>query len=783
MNKTIFSLLMLFAAIRLSANVYVEPAYNAGINITPRPNSMVLEEGNFVISEKTAFVISDASLEPVAEYFADKFRLSAGLEMKIIAGKQNNDCISLKIDNSLDVNDEGYVLKADRNSVKIAARTPRGVFYGMQTLMQLLPAEIESPFLVEGVEWRIPAVTVKDEPAFGYRGLHLDVCRHFADVEFIKKQLDVLAMFKINVFHWHLTDDQGWRVEIKKYPELTRAGATRIDGELTQYGPFYYTQEQIKEVVAYAKERFIEVIPEIELPGHAVAAVAAYPYLSCTGRSIPVRNLWGVSDDVFCAGNEEVFAFLEDVFEEIIPLFESEYIHIGGDECLKNKWEQCEKCQARIRELGLADDEASTAEQKLQSYFVERIEAFLLKHGKKIIGWDEILEGGISESATVMSWRGEAGGISAANKGHDIIMTPVESLYLDKFQGSPKIQPVTIGGYLPLERVYEYDPVPESIAPERRHHVLGAQGNMWNEYNYCESDMEYDIYPRIIALAELTWTEKDGKDYDDFLRRLDNQRVRLDMHDINYYIPLPEQKDGPSCNNVVFTDSVVLKFTTTEPVARIVWSDEGRAPGLYSKEYRDSLVFTEDAVLKIRSVLPSGVMGPVRTIDIRKEALSPAVPESDVTVNGIKAEYYNGYCLTYLDLAGRTPDETEIVDIPFNSGYQLPENGLEPDMFKSTVLTGYIRIPEDGVYYFSTDSELWIDGRYLISNERDNYGKARKFSRFDNGMALAKGLHPFRMVRLGATFGGTPTQCLNMYLNMRKSDSPDFRTLKAEDFK
>lgn len=524
------------------------------------------------------------------------------------------------------------------------------------------------------------------------------------------------------------------------------------------------------------------MIPEIELPGHAVAAVAAYPYLSCEGKQIPVRNIWGVSDDVFCAGNEQVFAFLEDVFDEIIPLFESDYIHIGGDECLKTKWAKCPKCQKRISDLHLVADEEHTAEEKLQSYFVKRVESILAKKGKKIIGWDEILEGGVAESATVMSWRGEEGGIYAANMGHDIIMTPTEYLYLDKYQGSSKILPVTIGGFLSLKGVYDYNPLPKEIAPDKKHHVLGAQVNVWNEYNYCEADMEYDIYPRLLALSELTWSA-DRKDYDNFMQRLDSQRARLDMHNINYYIPVPEQKGVPSCNNVVFTDSARLDLCTTEPVSRIVYSTDGSEPWIYSDEYSSTLTFTESAILKVRSVLASGKMSPVRTISIRKESLSPAVENSDMEVDGITARYYKGYYKTCLELLGRTPDWEEVVSVPEESGYQITDNGITRDVFWSTELTGYIRIPEDGVYYFSTDNELWIDGKYLISNEKDNYGNARKFSRSDNAMALSKGLHPFRLVRLGVTFGGTPSQCLYMNIKMRKSDSLEFRSLTEQDFR
>ena len=322
--------------------------------------------------------------------------------------------------------------------------------------MQLLPAEIESPSFVK-MNWTVPGVSVKDEPRFRYRGQMLDVCRHFRDIDYIKKQLDVLAMFKINKFHFHLTEDQGWRVESKKYPKLNEISTKRTEGEGTTYGPYYFTQAQLKEIVAYAKERFIEVIPEVELPGHGVAALTAYPEYSCTGGPFEVRNVWGVANDVYCAGNDETFVFLTNIIEEVIPLFESEYFHIGGDECPKGRWENCPKCQARMKTERLKDA------HELQSWFIAKIEKVLLKHNKKMIGWDEILEGGLAPSATVMSWRGEQGGIDAANMGHDVIMTPGGWLYLDHYQGDSAVEPPSIGGYTTLEKTYSYEPIPAGL--------------------------------------------------------------------------------------------------------------------------------------------------------------------------------------------------------------------------------------------------------------------------------------------------------------------------------
>ncbi|MBK5721996.1 family 20 glycosylhydrolase [Dysgonomonas sp. Marseille-P4677] len=774
----------------------VEKVYNQGINITPLPLELTKKEGVFNLSKSTVFVANDNEVEKVSAYFSTKINKSTGYTLKSVKEKPASDYINLSIDKDLSINDEGYLLDVTDKGIDIQANTAQGLFYGMQTVMQLLPAEIESPTIVNNIAWNIPAVTIKDEPRFKYRGMHLDVCRHFSDVDAIKKQLDVLAMFKINRFHWHLTDDQGWRIEIKKYPKLTEMGAVRTEGEGNTYGPFFYTQDQVKEIVAYAKERFIEVIPEIELPGHAVAALNGYPELSCTGQPIEVRNVWGVATDVFCAGNDSVFEFLENVISEVIPLFESEYFHIGGDECPKLRWKDCPKCQARIKELGLKTDKEHTAEERLQSYFVQRIEKFLVKNNKKMIGWDEILEGGLAPSATVMSWRGEEGGIASANMGHDVIMTPAPWMYLDKYQGDLKLLPVTIGGLLTLEKVYNYEPIPEKIAEDKEHHILGAQVNIWCEYKYTDMDKEYDIYPRLIALSELTWSPKAKKDYKDFERRIDNQRVRLDMHNINYYIPIPEDK-GPytisywgdsisapfSCNFIAFTDQKTLEFKTSEP-AKIVYTTDGSEPTLNSEVYTSPLTFTENTTLKLRSVLVSEKMSPVRTIILEKQTYAPAIEKAKDAKPGLHVEHYKGYTKTVAELENKTVTETEQVATPQEAKHRMMGYmELYPDDFYSSILTGYINIPKDGVYYFNTDCELWIDGNLFISNEKDNNGTARRFSRSDKSIALAKGPHSIKIIRLGAIFGGWPTQWDSINLSIREDSEAEFKLTDASYFK
>ena len=395
------------------------------------------------------------------------------------------------------------------------------------------------------IKWEIPGVEIQDEPRYPYRGMMLDVGRYFFPPEFVKRFIDLMALHKMNYFHWHLTEDQGWRIQINKYPRLTEIGAFRdesvvghlrdkplkFDGQ--RYGGFY-TQEEIREVVEYAKARHITVIPEIEMPGHSLGALASYPELGCTGGPYEVAKRWGVQDDVYCAGKEETFQFLEDVLTEVMDLFPGKYIHIGGDESPKIRWEECPHCQARIKEEGLKD------EHELQSYFIKRIEKFLNENNRKLIGWDEILEGGLAPEATVMSWRGTEGGIKAAKELHDVIMTPTTYCYLDYYQGPREDEPLAIGGFLPLSKVYSYDPTPAELNEIESKHILGVQGNVWTEYIKTAEYAEYMTFPRACAIAEIGWSQKDAKNYEDFLHRLDIHLKRLTIMGVNYH---PLNKD------------------------------------------------------------------------------------------------------------------------------------------------------------------------------------------------------------------------------------------------
>ena len=749
-------------------------SYNQGINIIPTPQSLVQHDGFFRLGSNTAIAAASPEAKTVAEFFAAKMRTATGLNIQV-AEKGN---IQLSVDPSLDVaNDEGYTLDVTKDGAVVVAKTAQGLFYGMQSFLQLLPAEIESPSKVNGIAWQAPAVSIKDAPRFGYRGIMLDPCRHFMPVENVKKYLDVLSLFKMNRMHWHLTDDQGWRIEIKKYPKLTEIASKRIDGEGTEHSG-YYTQEEIKEIVKYAADRFITVVPELELPGHEMAAIAAYPNLSCKGEQGTPRVIWGVEDIVMCPGKEDMFTFLQDVIDEMVPLFPSEYFHIGGDECPKISWKNCPLCQKRIKEEGLKADSKHSAEERLQSYVIQRMEKYLATKGKKIIGWDEILEGGLAPSATVMSWRGEDGGIAAALMDHTVIMTPGgNGMYLDAYQGDSKIEPVTIGGYTLLEKTYSYDPIPDTlVAMGKSNYILGVQGNTWSEYMYDEAKRDYMVFPRILAVAEIGWTNLDRKDYKDFERRIENAYVRLDGHAINYYIPQPEQPNG-SCNFVAFTDKASLEFKTTRPI-KMVYTLDGSEPTPASTAYTAPIEITETTTLKIASVLPSGKMSPIRTIQVEKQSLAPA-KEVAKTTPGLNMEVTDGMYLNVkeLEAAQKETKKSVIKDLKEIRSVVKTSESMRGVNQYAAVATGYVNIPEDGVYFISSDlEEVWIDGKLLVNNG----GEVKRFSRHDSSVALAKGLHEIKAVFLGHIIGGWPSNWNDGSIKLRKSDAKEFTAITPE---
>ena len=512
-------------------------AVKGDYGVVPLPQEVTLTNGNpFVLSPSTKIFYPEGNdkMKKNAEFLASYIKEITGYELATATGQPGKG-ISLVIDQSIQ-NPEGYQLTVSDNGIRIAGSTDAGVFYGIQTLRKSIPAT------AQGMNVELPAATINDYPRFAYRGMMLDVSRHFFPVDSVKTYLDILALHNQNTFHWHLSDDQGWRIEIKKYPELTLIGSKRketvighnsgtYDGK--EYGGFY-TQDQIRDVINYAAERHITIIPEIDMPGHQLAALATYPELGCTGGPYDVWGQWGVADDVICAGNEKSMQFLEDVLSEVIDLFPSEYIHVGGDECPKVRWEKCPKCQARIKAEGIKGDKKHSAEEYLQSYVISRMEKFVESKGRHIIGWDEILEGGLAPNATVMSWRGMDGGIEAAKQKHNVVMTPNTYVYLDYYQSADTdLEPDAIGGYLPLEKVYSFEPT-AGISPEDQKYVIGAQANLWTEYIPTFSQVEYMIMPRIDAVADIQWSDPSKKDYQTFLPRVARMTQLYDRLGYNY---------------------------------------------------------------------------------------------------------------------------------------------------------------------------------------------------------------------------------------------------------
>lgn len=576
------------------------------LSIIPQPVKMIVGAEKFIIKNSTPIYIENEEGRLAAKALSDKLK-SGGINTPILnlgTRSSTDKVIFILKSNDDNLGTEGYQLQISPNQINIRANTGQGMFYAVQSLLQLLPADVFSTTMKKRSSWEVPCADIEDKPRYSYRGLHLDAGRYFQPISFVKKFIDLLALHKMNKFHWHLTEDQGWRIEIKKYPKLTQIGSkrsqtiaghnndspTKFDG--VPYGGFY-TQEQIKEIVAYAQERFITVIPEIELPGHALAAIAAYPELSCDpSKKYEVGTKWGVFEDVFCP-TEKTFGFLEDVLTEVMALFPSKYIHIGGDECPKEAWKKSAFCQELIKKEGLKD------EHELQSYFIRRIEKFLNSKGRNIIGWDEILEGGLAPNATVMSWRGIEGGIEAAKQNHDVIMTPGSHCYFDYYQADPETEPLAIGGLLTLEKVYSYEPTPDALTPEQAKHILGAQGNIWTEYMKTTDYIEYMAYPRAVALAEVTWSPKSARNFDNFVTRLTQHFKRLDNLKVNYsnrvfdVKPVLKTEKTPSGTN---KNSIAL--STILDNAAIRYTINGSTPNAQSTLYSQPIGITQTTTIK-----------------------------------------------------------------------------------------------------------------------------------------------------------------------------------------
>ncbi len=740
-------------------------SYNEGINIIPVPVELAQRQGDgsFRLTANTVIVAKGEESTSATNYLWAKIKASTGYDLAIIENAPSNNYIAVSINEELEgIDPEGYTLQSSAEGVVIEGVDVAGAFYGVQSLLQLLPAQIESEQRVEDVRWEVPAVKIRDYPRFEYRGFMLDVCRHYMEVESIKRQLDVLSMFKINRFHWHLTDDQGWRIEIKKYPKLTEVGAVRTEGDGSTYGPYFYTQEQIREVVEYAAQRHITVVPEIELPGHSLAAIAAYPELSCSGQSVEPRNYWGVEQNILCVGSDSVFEFLEGVIDEIVELFPSQLIHIGGDEAPKSMWKACPQCQARVEEMELkaSRDEYGawhSVEDKLQSYFIDRVGRYVESKGREFIGWDEILQGGLAKGAKVMSWQSTDGGVAAAKMGHEVVMTPAsEGLYLDHYQGAKEVEETTIGGYAPWTKTYGYEPISDDFtSPQMEELVLGVQGNMWTEYRLSDSSVEYMTYPRMLAVAEIGWSPRSAKDEEYFAKRLLNAYARLDYHGVNYHIPMAE---GVLSRNIVYTgDSTVVEFSNTADTLPMVYTLGGEKElTASSTPYTNPIVITDSStVIHIATVLPTGRLSVVRSIPVERQELSPAViPQRDDEARELarRVRPRRGQTIKVRRAPGLFAHEIEFANARFDN-YTLvstfaiepsSNDNLSPENFEPSlsVYEGYINVPESGVYTFATDmSKLIIDGKEIINNTK----KLSRHSSHQAQIALEAGKHTYML--------------------------------------
>ena len=709
--------------------VVVVFAHVAEAGVLPAPTSLVPQaakvevvEGRFILGPGTDIIadLRDSEHRRIAEYLADELERRLGARPRVhepYGGLSPTNAITLGVNSHAALGREGYQLEMWPSYMNLSAETPAGLFYAVQSLLQLVDDHERS-----GSEVGLPCVRIEDRPRYRWRGMLLDCGRHFMDKEFVKRYIDLLAYHKMNVLHWHLTEDQGWRIEIKKYPKLTEIGAWRGAGQ-DWYGGFY-SQDDIREIVEYARSRYVTIVPEIEMPGHCVAALAAYPELSCTGGPFEVSTRWGVHGEVYCAGNDEVFTFLEDVLSEVIELFPSEFIHIGGDECPKERWKQCPKCQARIKAEGLRD------EHELQSYFVRRIEKFLNSHGRRLVGWDEILEGGLAPNATVQSWRGMDGALAAARAGHDVVSSPTSHCYLDYAQVRTAGEPTWMG-YIPLERCYAFEPTPTELTPEEAKHVLGLEGNMWTEHAPQER-VDWQVFPRLCALAEVAWSPKERRNWEDFQTRMQEHYRRLDALGVTYFIP------PPTCtaSELVFTDAVEITLENPFKRGKVRYTLDGSEPEQDSRVYDGPIRLTDSAALRACTFVDVGRQSAVAEYHFRKLRPLEAVVAADA-VPGLTYAYYEGEWARLPEFSELTPTVTGTC-ATFDVGVRRRDSRFALDF------SGYLTAPADGVYTFflaSDDgSRLYIGSELVV--DHDGLHAANEKS---GQVILKAGKHPIRV--------------------------------------
>lgn len=753
MYKNIFLLFLIL--ITFSAQLSNAQDTDPNMGIIPAPVSLKKTNGEFILSRETKFLADSPGNKAVlflADYLRGKKMLNIQPALNTTTGVPNSLVLTSAGTDSLPP--EGYRLTVTPQKITIAGKGA-GLFYGIQTLIQFMPSD-------DAATIKLPCVQIEDYPRFAYRGMMLDVCRHFFSVEFVKKYIDLMAAYKLNNFHWHLTDDQGWRIEIKKYPRLTEIGSQRAQTVIgnyhdrtpqqfdnTPYGGFY-TQDQIRDVVKYAADRYINVVPEIEMPGHSAAAIAAYPELSCDpGQTYKVAETWGVFKDVYCP-TDKTFDFLQDVLTEVMELFPSKYIHIGGDEVPKTAWQQSAYCQKMIRKLGLKNEEG------LQSYFVQRMEKFVNSKGRSIIGWDEILEGGLSPNATVMSWRGEAGGIAAAQQNHDVIMTPGSGgLYFDHAQGKLSDEPLSIGGNDPLSKPYNYNPTPAALTPGQQKHVIGVQANLWTEYIPTENKAEYMLLPRMLALSEIAWTPLANKNFDDFANtRLPLHLAKFDKDGFDYHVPIAiGAKD-----TVIFGPQLNVQLKPSVAGAVVYYTIDGYTPRETDMAYTMPVSYNvpPDQYRELETIVitPSGKRSTVtHTIMYNKQPLPPV--NYTGTASGLNYRLFTGTFNSTADLDAAAAVDTGVVK-SFSAG-AIKKNVSAYGI----IYTGFIRIDSNDVYGFSVQSD---DGSQLLIDDIPVVNNDGKHGSLEQGgsVPLQKGFHRFTL----KYFNVGTTGLLHVYLTI-----------------
>lgn len=716
----------------------------ANYEVIPLPQEIKITTGNFVLNDRTSIVYpkDNKEMQQNANLLAEYIHQMSGKKLKVTDEPVTSNAIILATGLNAD-NAEAYQLKVTQDNVTITGTSEAGTFYGIQTLRKSLP-------ITNKGDISLPAAEINDYPRFSYRGVHLDVSRHFFPADSVKHFIDMMALHNINRLHWHLTDDQGWRIEIKKRPELTTIGSKRSETVIGHNSGEYdgipysgfYTQDEAREIVKYAKERHITVIPEIDLPGHMQAALAAYPELGCTGGLYEVWKMWGVSEDVLCAGNDKTLTFIEDVLNEIVDIFPSEYIHVGGDEC--------PKCQARIKELGLKADKGHTAEQRLQSYIINYAEQFLNGKGRQIIGWEEILEGGLAPNATVMSWRGIEGGIEAVKHKHDAIMTPSSFLYFDYYQTmDTDNEPPAIGGYVPLEKVYSYEPVPQILTPEEAKHIVGVQANLWTEYIPTYSQVEYMELPRMAALSEIQWTMPKKKEYADFLKRLPGLIAVYDINQYNYAKHIFQVKSQYIPDTEANVLNVVLSTIDNTPV---YYTLDGSEPTASSNIYTDTLKIGQSCTLKAITIRPNGSSAVLKEdIKFNKATMKPITMQQPINekykfegkntlIDGLAGSrnyrtgrwiaFYQNDLEAVIDLQQETPISKawvrtyveigeEILDLRELS-VAVSNDGKEYKEVKSEVYPAVSKEDKNGIYTHELSFDT-VQARYVKITARPEY--------------------------------------------------------------